>query len=137
MRKKILGILVCILFILTTVSIVTAKQERSIYKNCYLEVEAHRAGLYRMVKCVFLKPNGDNSAFVLCWIIQWLGPEYVTVKIYDQKNGNELWNNQNQEGIWAFKLFFYKGLYTWSTENGEDVLNLQGTTKFTVVLYEG
>ena len=134
MKKKILGILVCMLFILTTVSTAAAKQERTIYKNCYIEVEAQRAGLYNMVKYVFLKPNGDNSAFVLCWLIQWLGPEYVTVKIYDKKNGNELWNNQNQEGIWAFRLLFYKGLYTW---NGEDALKLQGTTMVTIVLYEG
>lgn len=137
MGKKILGILVCMLFILTTVSTVAAKQERTLYKNCYLEVEAQREGLYRMIKYVFLRPNGDNSAFVLCWLIQWMGPEYVTVKIYDQKNGNELWNNQNQEGIWAFRLFFYNGLYTWSTENGQDMFTLQGSTKAIIVLYEG
>jgi len=129
--------LVCILVILTTVSTVAAKQERTVYKNCYLEVEAQREGLYRMIKYVFLRPNGDDSAFVLCWLIQWMGPEYVTVKIYDQKNGNELWNNQNQEGIWAFRLFFYTGLYTWSTENGQDLFNLQGTTKAIIILYEG
>ena len=137
MARKILGILVCMLFILTTVSSVTAKQERTVYKNCYIEVEAELEGLCNMVKYVFLKHNGVNTAFVLCWIIQWMGPEYVTVKIYDQKNGNELWNNQNQEGIWATKLFFYNGLYTWSTENGHSVLNLQGTSKATVVLYDG
>ena len=107
MGKKILGILVCMLFILTTVSTVPARQERTVYKNCYIEVEAEGEGLYNMVKYVFLRPSGDNSAFVLCWILQWMGPEYGTVKIYDQKNGNELWNNQNEEGIWAFKLFFY------------------------------
>ena len=137
MGKKILGILVCMLFILTTVSTVPARQERTVYKNCYIEVEAEREGLYNMVKYVFLRPSGDNSAFVLCWILQWMGPEYGTVKIYDQKNGNELWNNQNQEGIWATKLFFYNGLYTWSTENGHSVLSLQGTSKATVVLYDG
>jgi len=136
MGRKILCILIGMLFILTTVSTVVAKQERTVYKNCYIEVKAQSEGLYNMVKHVFLKPNGDNSAFVLCWIIQWLGPEYVTVKIFDKKNGNELWNNQNQEGIWAFKLFFYNGMYTWSTENGQDIFNLQGTTKATVVLWD-
>jgi hypothetical protein len=137
MGKKILGILVCMLFILTTVSTVAARQERTVYKNCYIEVEVEGEGLYNMVKYVFLRPTGDNSASVLCWILQWMGPEYGTVKIFDQKNGNELWNNQNQEGIWATKLFFYNGLYTWSTENGHSVLNLQGTSKATVVLYDG
>lgn len=33
-------------------------------------------------------------------------------------------------------LVFYNGLYTWSTENEQDLLILQGTTKVTVVLYE-
>ena len=137
MGKKILGIFLCMLLLLTMVSTVAAKQERTVYKDCYLEVEAQREGLYRMIKHVFLRPQGENSAFVLCWIIQWMGPEYVTVKIFDQKNGSELWNNQNQEGIWAFKLFFYTGLYMWSTENGQDIFNLQGTTKAIVVLREG
>jgi hypothetical protein len=137
MGRKILGILICMLFLLTTVSTVGARQERTLYKNCFLEVHAQSEGLYNMIKHVFLKPNGDNSAFVLCWIIQWMGPELVTVKIFDKKGGSELWNNQNQEGIWAFKLFFYNGLYTWTNENGQDFFNLEGTTRAIVVLYEG
>jgi hypothetical protein len=137
MGKKILGILVCLLFLLTTISTVAARQERTVYKNCYVEVEAQTDGLYNMLKYVFFRPRGDNSAFVLCWILQWMGPDLVTVKIYDQKNGTELWNNGNQEAIWATKFFFYSGLYTWSTENEHSVLNLQGTAKAVVVLTEG
>ena len=133
MGKKIVIILVCMLFILTTISTVAARQERTVFKDCYIEVEAQEEGLYNMVKYVFLRPYQDGRAFVLCWIIQWMGPESVTVKIYDQKNGNELWNNQNEEGIWAFKLFFYNGQYNW---DGQDVFTLQGTAKATVVLYE-
>ncbi len=134
MGKKIVIILVCMLFILATLSTVAARQERTVFKDCYIEVEAQGEGLYNMIKYVFLRPYQDGRAFVLCWIIQWMGPEYVTVKIYDQKNGNELWNNQNEEGIWAFKLFFYNGQYNW---DGQDVFTLQGTTKATVVLSEG
>jgi hypothetical protein len=136
MGKKLLGILIGMLFILTTVSTVTARQERTVYKDCYVEVEAQADGLYNMIKYVFLRPHGETSAFVLCWILQWMGPDLVTVKIYDQKNGNELWNNQNEEGIWAAKFFFYNGLYTWTTENGIDMMTLQGTTKAIVVLTE-
>ncbi len=137
MRRKILGILVCMLFLLTTVSTVGARQERTLYKNCYIEVDAQRDGLYNMIKYVFFRPNGGSSAFVLCWIIQWMGPEFVTVKIYDKKDGAEVWNNQNQGGIWAFKLLFFNGLYSWSSENGNEKLNLEGTTKAIIVLYEG
>ena len=134
MGKKIVIILVCMLFIFTTLSTVAARQERTAFKDCYIEVEARGEGLYNMIKYVFLRPYQDDRAFVLCWIIQWMGPEYVTVKIYDQKNGNELWNNQNEEGIWAFKLFLYNGKYNW---DGQEVFTLQGTTKATVVLNEG
>ena len=137
MGRKIVGILVCMLFLLTTASTVCAKQERTWYKNSYIEVDAQREGLYNMIKYVFLKPTGDSSAFVLCWIIQWMGPEYVTVRIFDKKGGTEVWNNQIQEGIWAFKLFFFNGLYTWSPGAGQDALHLEGTTRAIVVLFEG
>jgi hypothetical protein len=135
MGRKIFGILVCMLFMLTMVSTVTARQERTLYKNCYIEAEADREEL-NFWKYVFLRPYQDDRAFVLCWVIQWMGPN-ATVKIYDEKNGNEIWNNGNQEGIWATKLFFYTGLYTWSTENGHSVMNLQGTTKAIIIFTEG
>ena len=133
MGKKILGILVCMLFLLTTVSTVTARQERTVYKNCYIEVEVDQEALYNMQKIVYFRPFQDNRAFALCWIIQWIGTN-GTIKIYDKINRNEIWNNENQEGIWATKLFIYTGLYTWSTENGHSVLNLQGNTKAVVIL---
>jgi len=53
-----------------------------------------------------------------------------------RKNGQELWHNENLDGIWATKLFFYTGLYTWTTEDGHSVLNLQGSTKAVVILQE-
>ncbi len=136
MGKKILGVLVCMLFLLTAVSTVAAKQQRAVYKDCYLEVEAQSEGIYGMLKYVFLRPNGNTSAFVVCWILQWMGPEFVTAKIFDKKNGNELWNNQNQPAIWATKLFFFKGLYTFTNHDGQDVMVIQGTTKATVVLWD-
>jgi len=59
-----------------------------------------------------------------------------TIKIYDEKNGQELWHNENLDGIWAMKFFFYTGLYTWTTEDGHSVLNLQGSIKAVVILQE-
>jgi len=56
MGKKIVIILVCMLFILTTLSTVAARQERTVYKDCYIEVEAQREGLYNMIKHVYLRP---------------------------------------------------------------------------------
>ena len=136
MGKKIIGVLICMLFLLATVSTVAAKQQRMVYKDCYIEVEAQSAGINAMVKYIFLRPNGNTSAFVVCWILQWLGPEFVSVKIFDKKNGNELWNNSNQPAIWATKLFFFKGLYTFTNHDGKDVMVIQGTTKATVVLWD-
>ncbi|VVB61859.1 Uncharacterised protein [uncultured archaeon] len=73
--------------------------------------------------------------FMLYWIIQSIEPNII-VKIYDEKNRNKIYNNGNQEGIWMTKLFFCKGLYTMSTENGHSLLNIQGTAKTVIIFTE-
>jgi hypothetical protein len=67
--------------------------------------------------------------------MQWLEPN-VTVKIYDEKNGQEIWNEGNQEGLWATMLFVYRGTYTWTIEDGHDVMTLEGTAKV-IITYTG
>ena len=123
MGKKIIGIFVCLLFLLTAVSTVAARQERTVYKNCYIEVEADQEDIYNYFKYLYLRPLLGDRAFVFCWVLQWRGSN-ASITIYDQKGGNEVWNGQNQEGIWATKLFMYRGLYTWFTEYATSVLTL-------------
>ena len=137
MGKKILCILIGMLFILTTVSTVAARQERTVYKDCYIEAKGDLAeGIHNFFKYVFLKPYGDDRVFVLFWVMQWMEPN-VSVKIYEEKNGQELWSNEGQEGIWAIKLFVYQGLYYWTNETGPWMINLQGTAKAAITFTEG
>ncbi len=136
MGRKILGILVCMLFILTMVSTVGAKQERQVFKNCYFEAKGDLAeGVHNFWKYVFLREEGTDNVFALFWVMQWLEPN-VTVKIYDEKNGQEIWNEGNQEGLWATMLFVYRGTYTWTIEDGHDVMTLEGTAKV-IITYTG
>jgi hypothetical protein len=136
MGRKILGILICMLFILTMVSTVGAKQERQVFKNCYIEAKGELApGIHNFWKLVFLKPYNDDRVSVLYWVMQWMEPN-VTVTIYDEKNSQVLWNDGNQEGLWAIKLLVYNGLYSWSTVDGHSEINLQGTVK-AIITYTG
>jgi hypothetical protein len=120
------------LFIVTTISTISAKQEKQVFENCYIEAKGELAhGIHNFWKLVFLKPHNDDRAFVLYWVMQWMEPN-VTVTIYDEKSGQMLWNEGNQEGMWALKLFFYNGIYTWSCEDGQWLMNLQGNAKVAI-----
>ena len=35
----------------------------------------------------------------------------VMVKIFNQENGQEIWNNEGQTGQWAIKLLLFNGDY--------------------------
>ena len=129
-----MGILVCMLFILTTmVSVVSAKQERTLYKDCYVEINGElKNGIYIFWKYVFLRPYHDDRAFVLWWILglnefQWVDGD-VTVKIFNQENGQEIWNNENQTGQWAIKLFIFNGNYTCAGEEPY-IVDIQGNVR--------
>jgi hypothetical protein len=66
MGRKILGILVCMLLILTMVSTVGAKQERQVFKNCYFEAKGDLAeGVHNFWKYVFLREEGTDNVFAL------------------------------------------------------------------------
>jgi putative cell wall-binding protein len=141
MGKKILGILVCMLLILTTMaSVVAAKQERTLYKDCYIEINGElKNGIRIFWKYVFSRPYNDDRAFVLWWILgldeyQWVEGD-VTVKIFDQENGQEIWNNNNQTGQWAIKLFFFNGNYICAGE-APWIVDIQGTVK-AAITYTG
>ena len=141
MRKKIFVIFVCMLFILTTmVSVVSAKQERTLYKNCYVEINGElKNGINLFWKYMFRRPNDDNHAFVLWWILglnefQWVDGD-VTVKIFNQEKGQEIWNNENQIGQWAIKLFIFKGDYICAAEEPY-IVDIQGTVKAAITYIE-
>jgi len=146
MRKKIIGLIIGMLFITVLLPSISAAptfgNKKEIFKNCYIEasgeVEPVSGNLFRylMFKYFFIRPYGDDRAFVLLWLIEWWEPE-VTVTIYSEKNGEILWQDTGLIGVWGMRLFWYKGIYTneGSTED-QLVVNLEGTAKSVVVFTE-
>ena len=111
--------------------------ERQVFTNFYI----HATGLLEygniMVKS-FFSGQINNHAFALYWLIGWddFNTTFpTTVTIYSEKDGQVLWTNEGQDGIWELKLFFYKGTYTTlSTPDDRLVIHLDGNAKASITL---
>ena len=146
MRKKMIGIIVGMLILTLLLPSVTATplfgNKKEIFRDCYIEVsgtvEPVSGNLiqYLMFKYFYIRPHGDEQAFVLLWLIEWMEPD-VTVTIYTEENGDILWEDTGLTGVWGMRLFWYKGIYTneGSTED-QLVVNLQGNAKAVIVYTE-
>ena len=146
MRKKVIGIIIGMLLITLIIPSLSATptfaNEKEVFRDCYLEVTGTVVPVsgnlfqYLMFKHFYIRPYGDERAFVLLWLIQWIEPD-VTVTIYTEENGEILWQDTGLTGVWGMRLFWYKGIYTneGSTED-QLVVNLEGTAKL-VVAYIG
>jgi len=145
MKKKIIGIIIGMLLITLLLPSISATptfgNKQEVFKDCYLEVTGTVVPVsgnlfqYVMFKYFYIRPFGDERAFVILWHIQWMEPD-VTVTIYTEKNGDILWQDTSgPTGVWGMRLFWYYGIYTneGSTED-QLVVNLQGNAK-TVVVY--
>jgi len=144
MGKKIFGILVCMLFIATLLPVTNATNEndaksliaqRHWFPTCYINA----TGLIEnvMVKTLF-SGQINNQGFAVLWLCQWDGFNSTiptTVTIYYEKNGKVLWTNEGQDGIWALKMFFYRGVYTDSeTPDSRPIVHLEGKVTLAVTL---
>jgi len=146
MKKKIIGIIIGTLLISLLMPSISANptlgNKKEVFENCYVEatgdVEPSGGSLFRyvMFKIFFIRPYGDNRAFVFRWLIEFLEPD-VTVTIYTEKNGDILWQDTGLNGVWGMRLFWYNGIYTneGSTEN-QLVVNLEGNAKIVTVYTE-
>ena len=146
MRKKVIGIITGMLLITLIVPSLlanpTIENEKEVFRDCYLEVTGTVVPVsgnlfqYLMFKYFYIRPFGDERAFVFYWFIQWKEPD-VTVTIYTEENGEILWQDTGLAGVWGMRLFWYRGIYT-NEGSSEDqlVVNLQGNAK-TVVVYIG
>ena len=90
-----------------------------------------------MVKC-FFSGQINNHVFALYWLTQWDGFNKTVptmVIIYSEKDGQVLWTNEGQVGIWALKMFLYRGVYTTSrTPDDRLVIHLEGNAGVAVTL---
>jgi len=146
MRKKMIGIIIGMLLITLLLPSISATptfgNKKEVFKNCYIEVagtvESVSGNLfqYLMFKHFYIRPHGDERAFVLLWLIEWREPD-VTVTIYTEENGDILWQDTGLSGVWGMRLFWYNGIYTneGSTED-QLVVNLQGNAKAVIAYTE-
>jgi hypothetical protein len=146
MRKKIIGIIIVMLLITLLLPSLSATptfgNKKEVFRDCYVEVTGTVVPVsgnlmqYLMFKYFYMRPHGDERAFVLFWLIQWREPD-VTVTIYTEENGDILWEDTGLTGVWGMRLLWYNGIYTneGSTE-GQLVVNLQGIARAVIVYTE-
>ena len=132
MGRKIFGILVCMLFILTTmVSLVSAEQERNKYRGCYIEASGEISEkdwfaiirLPNMWKTFWFRPPLDEQkAFVSFWRIIYDSDSTVT--IYSEKNGDILWDHNGRQDVHLIIVGF-RGIYIPSQSNPDEPLHVE------------
>lgn len=139
MKRKIIAIMILTLLVIPLIPSLSATptfgNEKKVFRDCYIEatgdVEPSGGSLFRyvMFKHFYIRPYGDDRAFVLFWLIEFLEPD-VEVTIYDEKGGEILWQDTGLTGVWGLRLFWFFGTYT--NEGSTDdqlVVNLHGNAK--------
>jgi hypothetical protein len=132
MGKKIFGILVCMLFILTTmVSVVSANQEKTLYKGCYIEAsgEISEKDWFAIIRLPnmwktfwFRPPFNEQKAFVSFWRIVY--DSKSTVTIYSEQNGDILWDHNGQQDVHLIIIGFH-GIYIPEQSNPDEPLHVE------------
>ena len=147
MKTKSIGLLLCVILVLPMTLFVNAADNntdrvypagttRNFFKNCYVEVTGEPSF---MMKNFWFRPYRDDRAFVTSWVIQFDELEDSNnIAIYSEKNGEILWDNSMETGIWALRLILYRGIYTNDiTDDSPLIVNLEGNALLIVVLTEG
>jgi len=146
MGRKIIGMIIILLIasllLPSILATPTFGNKKEIFKDCYIEatgdIEPSGGSLikYVMWKNFWFRPFGDDRSFVFLWLIEWMEPD-VTVTIYQEKNGEILWQDTDLIGIWGMRLIWYNGIYTNDgTTEDQLVVNLQGNAKVVIVYTE-
>ncbi len=143
MGKKILGVLVCMLFLVTLIPMTSATTiespkpliaQRHFFKTCSINATGLIENM--MWKTLFSGQINNHAAAVF-WLIQWddFNTTIPTTVTISSQNGTVLWSNSEPLGIWAVKLFFYRGVYTTSrTPDDRLVVHLEGKVAFVITL---
>jgi len=140
MRKKLIGIIIIVGLLITTLPIAIARYHKNIgatglnkYSNCYVEISGLQSinDYPRIIgvnnwKIIFLRTNGASNpeAFVFYWYI--LFDETSEISIYNEKNGELLWQHDgNGEPI--IRMLRFSGDYITSlTEEGRLKIDISG-----------
>ena len=136
--RKIVGILVCLMLVLTIVPFVGAtetdeNQQYERFTKCYVEMSGNVTydDWPRIIAINFLKIIhiflGNHNGFVLFW--QMVFEPDTIVNVYTQKGGELLYSHQGSTYP-EVRIFFYKGLMI--SSEAEDCMvhySLDGTAR--------
>jgi len=142
MKKKIFVIICLILLVITSFPLVNSNEidvnddacdiklsKWELYSSCYIEAEGEIAynidwiafiKMPNMWKTFWFRPFDDDMAFVSYWMLVFKFDSKV--KIYNEENGDLLWEHQGSEYP-QLKIFGFYGDYIPST-NDQDVFQV-------------
>lgn len=143
MKKKIIGILIIIGLLITTLPSATARYHNNVgatglekYSDCYIEISGllsindyPRLIGFQMWKILFFRTNGceNPEAFIFYWYI--LLDATAEISIYTEKNGELLWQYDGS-GEPVIRILIFKGNYISTLmEEGRLKIDIDGQIK--------
>ena len=130
MRRKIIGILICMLLLATIIPTITATQpvpnRIKLFNNCYMVAEGMLTDKdfpsiigTSMWKIQYTRPFNDSRAEIFYWFLRF--NETAKVTIYSEENGEILWQHQGST-VPQLRILWFNGLYAAS----DDGLHISG-----------
>lgn len=147
MRRKLFGILMCVVLLATTIPITSALNEdntaatvdqkdnivkRRVFTTCYIEATGP---VNHMMKSFWFRPFHGDYAIVSYWVILFGEPD-VEVTIYNRENGRVLWQDNDDLGQWGLKLIGYFGIYTNPPDDDGLRISLRGKALLAMTMTE-
>ena len=123
MKKKIFGCFLGVMLVMVTLPVSSSIflsggiGEFEKFTDCYIEISGLLSETdypsivgISMWKMVFLRPEGndDPAAFILFWFLRY--KESASITIYDQQNGNVIWEHDGM-GEYQFRILWFRGSY--------------------------
>ena len=127
MIRKIIGVALCLLFIVSYAPVLAAEQNQyGTYEKCFIEssgtiINRLALGLFKL----------RNLAFIIYLNIDYI--EDGETSIYDYETGNMLWHQKGEHNI---LFLFYLGDYSYiKNQDGSIFIALKGITLIAQVYY--
>lgn len=119
MKRKTIGILICMLLFSTMIPIISAAPpelgEIQRFNSCYIVAEGELTEKdfpsiigTSMWKICYLRPFNDDRATVFYWFIRF--KDTATVTIYTEENGDVLWQHEGST-VPQLRMLRFNGVY--------------------------
>ncbi len=143
MKRKVSGILICMLFFAVALPAVSASQPTPAqiqrFGACYIVAEGELTEKdfpsiigTSMWKIMYTRPFNDDRAHVFYWFLRF--NETSTVTIYSEENGEVLWQHQG-DTVPQLRMLLFKGIYlNEETDDGRLHIEIRGTINFVQII---